>query len=56
MVNVIFLVIVFSSNYNNGTGAAVSIPQANMKQCQINVKNYEKEKNVQNIYCIAGVK
>jgi len=56
MINVIYLVILFNSNYNGGVGASVSIPQANMKQCIVNQKNYMKEYDVKKAYCIVGVK
>lgn len=51
MINVVYLVLVFSS----GLGS-VSIPQANMNQCQVNVKNYRNIPRVKGTYCIVGVK
>lgn len=58
MINVVYLVIVFfvepSASYK--AGAAASIPQANMAQCQVNAKNYGKDSNVKKTYCIVGVK
>lgn len=54
MINVVYLVLVFSGY--GGAGAAVAIPQANMGQCQINAKEYKKERNIDQAYCIVGVK
>lgn len=53
MINVIYLVLVFKIGYSGG---AVSIPQANMKQCQVNASSYIKEEYVNKTYCIVGVK
>ena len=35
--------------------ATVTIPQANMTQCQANLKNYGKVGKTTNAYCIVGV-
>jgi len=35
--------------------ATVTIPQANMAQCQANLKNYGKVGKTTNAYCIVGV-
>lgn len=51
MINVVYLVLVFSS----GLGS-VSIPQANINQCKINSSEYIKEDKVLRAYCIVGVK
>lgn len=55
MINVVYLVLVFHSNYNHGVGAAVSIPQANIKQCEVNSRYYSSRGNVKSTYCIVGV-
>ena len=57
MLNVVYLVLVmhvYSSNGANST-ATVTIPQANMTQCQANLKNYGKAGKTTNAYCIVGV-
>ena len=58
MINVVYLVLVFSGSQTGS--AAVSIPQANMKQCQVNAKNYLEDKMIgvvaSRAYCIVGVK
>ena len=55
MINVVYLVLVFKIGYSGGP---ISIPQDNMKQCQINKAEYSKDKDnaVQRSYCIVGVK
>lgn len=56
MLNVVYLVLVMHSSYNGGEALAVAqIPQANMSQCQANLKNYGKAGKTTNAYCIAGV-
>lgn len=55
MINVVYLVLVFSGYGNNSSGGAVAIPQANMAQCQVNAKNYN-DLDVKKAYCIVGVK
>ena len=61
MLNIVYLVLVFSGN--SGQYTSVSIPQANMKQCQINAKaHYTGRKSgnpmdeVVQAKCIVGVK
>lgn len=55
MINVVYLVLVFyGSGYD--AGGAIAIPQANMKQCQVNAKNYRNVPSVKVPYCIVGVK
>lgn len=53
MINVVYLVLVFKIGYSGGP---ISIPQANMNQCQINKAEYSKDNAVQRSYCIVGVK
>ena len=55
MINVVYLVLVIKIGYSGGP---ISIPQANMKQCQINKAEYSKDKDnaAQRSYCIVGVK
>ena len=59
--NIIYLIIVFVSV--NGNMTSQRIPQMNMQQCQVNVKNYsQKETNMgegyndhkTTAYCIVG--
>ena len=58
MLNVVYLVLVMHV-YSNSNGASstatVTIPQANMTQCQANLKNYGKAGKTTNAYCIVGV-
>lgn len=59
MLNIVYLVLVFSGH--SGEYTSVSIPQANMKQCQINAKaHYTGRKSgsddVVQAKCIVGVK
>lgn len=58
MLNVVYLVLVMHV-YTSGNGAnstaTVTIPQANMTQCQANLKNYGKAGKTTNAYCIVGV-
>lgn len=56
MINVIYLVLVFYGTNGTTAGASVAIPQANMKQCEVNAKNYSKERYHLASYCIVGVK
>ena len=53
MLNVVYLVLVMHV-YSNGSGAnstaTVTIPQANMAQCQTNLKNYGKAGKTTNAY------
>ena len=51
MINVVYLVLVL--NWSSGT-ASVTIPQANMKQCEVN-RNAVKDDTVKRAYCIVGV-
>lgn len=53
MINVVYLVLVLS--VENG-GGPVAIPQANMKQCEVNSSYYIKKGRVRSAYCIVGVK
>lgn len=55
MINVVYLVLIVTSN-SSAVGSVVSVPQANMSQCQINAKEYKKERNIDQAYCIVGVK
>lgn len=56
MLNVVYLVLVMHVSGSAGKSvAAVTIPQANMAQCQANLKNYGKAGKVTNAYCIVGV-
>lgn len=55
MINVVYLILVF---YVGNSGQTVVIPQANMKQCEINRKYYETSSSIRNngaAYCTAGV-
>lgn len=54
MINIVYLVLVFYGY--SGSSAPVAIPQANMAQCQVNAKNYVKERRIATTYCIGGVK
>lgn len=54
MINVVYLVMyIYSSGY--GYTVPVQIPQANIKQCEINKKALTSENGVK-AYCIVGVK
>lgn len=58
MINVVYLVLVmhvYSNSHGANSTATVTIPQANMAQCQVNVKNYGSAGKVTNSYCIVGV-
>lgn len=52
MLNVVYLVLVIT--WASGT-ETVSIPQANMKQCQVNASNQIKSNAVNSAKCIVGV-
>lgn len=52
MINVVYLVLVL--NWSSGT-ASVTIPQANMKQCEINKSAYKGDGTIMKSYCIVGV-
>lgn len=52
MINVVYLVLVLTQS--TGT-ASVTIPQANMAQCQANAENYKKVGSIRKTYCIVGV-
>ena len=55
MMNVVYLVLVISfSDYKSIT--VEKIPQASMKQCQVNQTAYKKDDAVRRAYCIVGVK
>lgn len=54
MINVVYLVIVFSLGSAGSTSE--TIPQASMKQCEINQKSMLSENRVKEAYCIVGVK
>ena len=58
MLNIVYLILVFSCG--SGEYTSVSIPQANMKQCQINAKaHYTGRKiggdDVVQAKCVVGV-
>lgn len=59
MLNIVYLVLVFAGG--SGQYTSVSIPQANMKQCQINAKAHYTgdsngvRNNVVHAKCIVGV-
>lgn len=53
MINVVYLVLVLT--YSNGI-TSVTIPQANLKQCEINAKYMKSQRRVDDAYCITGVK
>lgn len=60
MLNIVYLVLVFSGS--SGQYTSVSIPQANMKQCQINAKahytggsNKNPTDEIVQAKCIVGV-
>lgn len=59
MLNVVYLVLVFAGS--SGQYTSVSIPQANMKQCQINAKSHyigrdrDVDDEVVVAKCIVGV-
>lgn len=55
MINIVYLVILFSIGNSAGI-TTTTIPQANMKQCEINRKHTIKETYVYSSYCIVGVK
>lgn len=55
MTSVVYLVIIFSSYSNH----SVTIPQANMKQCDGNalvLKRNDTGNRISKMYCISGVK
>lgn len=54
MLNVVYLVLVFGGGHK--VTASVSIPQANMKQCEVNANYYYKnDPDVVRTHCIVGV-
>lgn len=53
MINVVYLVLI--TVWGTGT-ATISIPQANMKQCEINRKSTMIDNEIKRSYCIVGVK
>ena len=55
MVSVFYLVLVFKVPMIDAM-SSISIPQANIAQCQANVKHYKDQRDVRAAYCIAGVK
>lgn len=55
MLNVVYLVLVFYGANGTTAGASVAIPQSSMKQCEVNAKNYSKQKYHLTSYCIVGV-
>ncbi|UJQ43473.1 hypothetical protein [Acinetobacter phage vB_AbM_WUPSU] len=56
MINVVYLVLVMHASDSYGKAlTTVTIPQANMAQCQANAKNYGNAGKVTNAYCIVGV-
>lgn len=56
MLNVVYLVLVMYVSSGDGKAlTTTTIPQANMSQCQANLKNYGNVGKVTNAYCIAGV-
>lgn len=55
MINVVYLVIIFSSYSDH----SVTVPQANMKQCDGNalvLKRNDTGNRIEKMYCISGVK
>lgn len=48
MLNIVYLVIFVLSD--NGSTTSLSIPQANMNQCQANAKIYNTNKNTSPVY------
>lgn len=62
MINVVYLVLVFSGS-NGGMMTSQLIPQANMKQCEINMNSYNDVSHrgiragyTTRAHCIVGVK
>lgn len=53
MINIVYLVVVFSVGSTGVTSE--KIPQANMKQCEINQKSMLSKHRVDDAYCIVGV-
>lgn len=54
MINIVYLVLVFS--YGSNAATSERVPQANMKQCDIN-KTLVMSQNIgARAYCIVGVK
>ena len=56
MMNTIYLVLLIGTFQTATYTGAVSLPQANMKQCQVNAKNLLKDHSVKKAYCIVGIK
>ena len=55
--NVVYLVLVFGfSGYREISNSTAIIPQANIKQCEINRKSYKTDESIKRAYCIVGVK
>lgn len=54
MINVVYLVVLMWTSSSGVT--SVSIPQASMKQCEVNKKYMLSQNDVKNSYCIVGVK
>lgn len=54
MINVVYLVLVFG--YGSVGVTSERIPQANMKQCEINKKSILSQEVGTSAYCIVGVK
>lgn len=53
MINIVYLILVIT--WNSGT-ATVQVPQANIKQCEINKQALIPDDSVKRAYCIVGVK
>lgn len=54
MISIVYLVLVFSYGSNGATSER--IPQANIKQCEINKKSVMSQDIGTRAYCIVGVK
>lgn len=56
MIDVVYLVLVMHVGGSSSRALTnVTIPQANMAQCQVNLKNYGNAEKVTSSYCIVGV-
>ena len=56
MLNVVYLVLVMQSDgFREVSMHSVAVPQANMRQCEVNKNAYSNDKLVIRSYCIVGV-
>lgn len=57
MISMVYLILVLHDENSYGLSMqVVQVPQANVKQCQVNSEYYKKDHLVKRAYCIVGVK